>query len=272
METECSSRSVSQGTNALASSIVLVCRKRAVDAPQTTRRNLVAALRHELRPALKKLQESNIAPVDLAQSAIGPGMGVYSQYRRVLESDGTPMSVRSALQVINEEIDLYFNEQFGSLDKASRFCVDLYTQNAYNDMKYGEAEILANAKGASIPLMAGHGILYARGGVVHLLERNDLPEEIDDGEENIWLLTQQLTRAMATGGIEACAKIVVDMFGSNAEYAKDLAYRLFTIADKKNWAAEAYAYNALVVAWPDIQSRAAALKLETPVQLTLFDE
>lgn len=125
MRTECTSRSISQGTNALASSIVLVCRKRPEDTPQTTRRNLVNALRRELRPALKKLQISNIAPVDLAQSAIGPGMGVFSQYRRVLEADGTPMTVRSALQVINEEIDLYFNEQVGNLDKSSRFCVDL---------------------------------------------------------------------------------------------------------------------------------------------------
>ena len=146
MRTERGVRTIAQGTNALASSIVLVCRKRPEDAPQTTRRNLIAALRRELRPALQKLQSSNIAPVDLAQSAIGPGMGVFSRYRRVLEADGSVMSVRSALQVINEEVDLYFNEQVGSLDAASRFCVDLYTQCAYNNIKYGEAEILANAK------------------------------------------------------------------------------------------------------------------------------
>lgn len=146
MRTEMANRSIASGTNALASSIVLVCRKRPEDAPQTTRRNLIATLRKELRPALRELQHSNIAPVDLAQSAIGPGMGVFSRYRRVLEADGTPMSVRSALQVINEEIDLYFNEQVGDLDTASRFCVDLYTQNAYNEMRYGEAEVLANAQ------------------------------------------------------------------------------------------------------------------------------
>lgn len=139
MRTEMANRSIASGTNALASSIVLVCRKRPEDAPQTTRRNLIAALRRELRPALQKLQSSNIAPVDLAQSAIGPGMGVFSRYRRVLEADGSVMTVRSALQVINEEVDLYFNEQVGSLDAASRFCVDLYTQCAYNNIKYGEA-------------------------------------------------------------------------------------------------------------------------------------
>ena len=271
MRTEMAARQISQGTNALASSIVLVCRKRPEDAPQTTRRSLIAALRRELRPALQKLQSSNIAPVDLAQSAIGPGMGVFSRYRRVLEADGTVMSVRSALQVINEEVDLYFNEKVGSLDAASRFCVDLYTQCAYNNIKYGEAEILANAKSTSIPMMAAHGVLYAKAGVVHLIERSELPTEVDSNESTIWLLTQQLTHAMATGGIEACAKIVYSIFGSGAESSKDLAYRLYTIAERKGWTEEGYAYNALVVAWPDIQSRAAAMKAETPEQITLFD-
>lgn len=238
MRTEQTYRSIGMGTNALASSIVLVCRKRPEDAPQTTRRNLIAALRRELRPALQKLQSSNIAPVDLAQSAIGPGMGVFSRYRCVLEADGTVMSVRSALQVINEEVDLYFNEKVGSLDAASRFCVDLYTQCAYNNIKYGEAEILANAKSTSIPMMAAHGVLYAKAGVVHLMERSELPTEVDSNESTVWLLTQQLTHAMATGGIEACAKIVWGIFGSGAESAKDLAYRLYTIAERKGWTEE----------------------------------
>lgn len=271
MRTEMANRSIASGTNALASSIVLVCRKRPEDAPQTTRRNLIAALRRELRPALQKLQNSNIAPVDLAQSAIGPGMGVFSRYRRVLEADGSVMSVRSALQVINEEVDLYFNEQVGSLDAASRFCVDLYTQCAYNNIKYGEAEILANAKSTSIPMMAAHGVLYAKAGVVHLMERSELPTAVDSNESTVWLLTQQLTHAMATGGIEACAKIVWGIFGSGAEAAKDLAYRLYTIAERKGWTEEGYAYNALVVAWPDIQSRAAAIKADAPEQMTLFN-
>lgn len=271
MNTERSARTIGIGTNALASSIVLVCRKRPENAPQTTRRNLIATLRRELRPALKELQASNIAPVDLAQSAIGPGMGVFSRYRRVLEADGSVMTVRSALQVINEEVDLYFNEKVGSLDAASRFCVDLYTQCAYNNIKYGEAEILANAKSTSIPMMAAHGVLYAKAGVVHLVERSELPTEVDSNESTVWLLTQQLTHAMATGGIEACAKIVWGIFGSGAEAAKDLAYRLYTIAERKGWTEEGYAYNALVVAWPDIQSRAAAIKADAPEQMTLFD-
>ena len=238
VRTEMATRQISQGTNALASSIVLVCRKRPADAPQATRRNLINLLRRELRPALKQLQDSNIAPVDLAQSAIGPGMGVFSRFQKVLEADGTPMSVRSALKIINEEIDLYFNEQVGDMDSASRFCVDLYTQNAFNNIKYGEAEILATAKSTSIPMMASHGILYAKAGIVHLLDRTELPEQVDSSERCIWMLTQQLTQAMAKGGIEACAKILADMFGSNGERAKDLAYRLYTIAERKNWANE----------------------------------
>ena len=270
VRTEMSSRTRGMNSNALASSIVLVCRKRSENAPQTTRRNLINILRRELRPALKKLQDSNIAPVDLAQSAIGPGMGVFSRFKQVLEADGTPMPVRSALKIINEEIDLYFNEQVGDMDSASRFCVDLYTQNAFNDIKYGEAEILATAKSTSIPMMASHGMVYAKAGIVHLMDRTELPERVDPSEQCIWMLTQQLTQAMAKGGIEACAQILADMFGSNGERAKDLAYRLYTIAERKNWTNEAYAYNALVVAWPDIQARAAALKEIEPEQLDFF--
>lgn len=271
IRTERSVRTIAQGANALASSIVLVCRKRPEDAVQTTRRTLVNQLRKELRPALKALQDSNIAPVDLAQSSIGPGIGVFSRYSRVLDADGTAMTVRSALQIINEEVDFFFNEQVGDLDIASRYCVELYTQCAYNDIKYGEAEVLANAKGIAIPAMASHGVLYAKGGIVHLIEREKLPEKVDSNENNVWLLTQQLTRAMENGGVEACAKIVFGMFGSNAERAKDLAYRLYTLAEQKKWTNEAYAYNSLVVAWPDIQSRAAALKAAEPKQMTLFD-
>lgn len=270
MRTERSVRTIAQGTNALASSIILVCRKRPKDAPQTSRRNLIAQLRRELHPALKKLQESNIAPVDLAQAAIGPGMGVFSQYRSVLEADGTEMSVRSALQVINEQVDAYFNEQVGNLDTESRFCVDLYLQSAYEDIPFGEAEILATAKGAHIPNLVNHGVLYAKAGKVHLVQRADLPETVLLDETNIWLLTQQLTYAMETGGITGCAKQVASLYGSNAEHAKDLAYRLYTVAEQKGWTNEAYAYNALVVSWPDIQSQAAELKAQKPEQLDLF--
>lgn len=257
--------------NALASSIILVCRKRPDDAPVCTRRNFINELKRELKPALQQLQRSNIAPVDLAQSAIGPGMGVYSRFAKVLEADGTPMTVRSALQIINQELDIFFNEQDGELDRDSRFCVDLYTQNAFNDMKFGDADTLARAKNTSVSLLATRGVLYAQKGVVHLLGRDEIPEKAETNETLIWLLTQQLTHAMETGGVNACAEIVAPMFGSNAENAKSLAYRLFTIADRKGWAQEAYAYNALVIAWPDIQSKAAELQSVKPEQLTLFN-
>ena len=272
VRTEMPNRSRGIGANALASSIVLVCRKRPEDAPSCTRRNFIAELKRELRPALKKLQNSNIAPVDMAQSAIGPGIAVYSKYAKVLEADGTPMSVRSALQIINQELDIYFNEQDGELDKESRFCVDLYTQYAFNDMKFGDADTLARAKNTSVGIMASAGVLYAQKGVVHLLGREEIPQKVNTGENLIWLLTQQLTRAMEMGGIQACAAIVAPMFGSNADKAKALAYRLFQIAERKGWAQEAFAYNNLVKAWPEIQTRAAEIQAEKPVQLTLFDE
>lgn len=271
MRTEQTYRAIGMGTNALASSIVLVCRKRPEDAPMVTRRNFIAELKRELRPALQKLQRSNIAPVDLAQSAIGPGMGVYSKYSQVLESDGTPMTVRSALQIINQELDVYFNEQDGELDQNSRFCVDLYMQNAFNSVKFGDADTLARAKNTSVAALASKGVLYAQKGSVRLLTREELPEKVDDRESTVWLLCQQLTRAMASGGVLACAQIVVNMMGSNAEHAKDLAYRLYTVAERKGWAQEAYAYNALVIAWPEIQSRAAELQATKPEQMSLFE-
>ena len=271
IRTERKGRLVGNGTNALASSIVLVCRKREHNAPICTRRNFINELKRELRPALVKLQESNIAPVDMAQSAIGPGMAVYSKYSQVLEANGTPMSVRSALQVINQELDLYFNEQDSELDSESRFCIDLYSQYAFNEMAYGDALTLATAKNTSVEVMASHGTLYARRGKVHLLERAELPTSIDEHGSNIWLLCQQLTYKMETEGIEGCAKAVAPLFGSNAERAKDLAYRLYTIAERKHWAQEAYAYNALVVSWPEIQARAGELRAVVPEQITLMN-
>ena len=272
MRTEMAVRQVASGTNALASSIVLVCRKRQATAPVCTRRSFINELKRELHPALQKLQSSNIAPVDLAQSAIGPGMGVFSKYSKVLEADGTPMTVRSALMIINQELDLYLNEQDSELDSESRFCVDLYSMVAFNDMKFGDANTLATAKGTAVAIMAGHGTVYAQKGVVHLIDRSELPAVIKETESSIWMLCQQLTYKMKKEGIEGCAKAVSGMYGTNAERAKDLAYRLYTIAERKKWTQEAYAYNTLVVSWPEIQFRAAALRAIEPEQLTLFDQ
>lgn len=270
MRTEMGSRMIASGTNALASSIVLVCRKRSEDAPMGTRRDFVMSLKRELGPALDKLRSSNIAPVDLAQSAIGPGIGVYSRFSQVLEADGSSMTVRAALQLINQEVDAYFSDQDGELDRESRFCVDLYTQKAFDTIKFGEADVLARAKNVSIEGLAAQGLLASVKGNVHLLDRSEVSERVDF-KAPTWLTTQQLTHALEEGGVTACAKIVSQTLGGRADGAKALAYRLFTIADKRNWQQEAFAYNSLVTAWPEIQSKAAQLAVERPMQDSLFD-
>lgn len=270
MRTEMASRMIASGTNALASSIVLVCRKRPEDAPMGTRRDFVMALKRELHTALDELRSSNIAPVDLAQSAIGPGIGVYSRFSQVLEADGSPMTVRAALQIINQELDAYFSDQDGELDRESRFCVDLYTQKAFDTISFGEADVLARAKNVSIEGLAAKGLLASAKGKVHLLDRNEVSEQVSFASP-AWLITQQLTHALEDGGVTACAKLLVGALGGKADGAKALAYRLFTIADKKNWQQEAFAYNSLVTAWPEIQSKAAQLAAEAPTQGTLFD-
>ena len=269
MRTEMANRSIASGANALASSIVLVCRKRPETAMSCTRRDFINALHREMRPALEKLQSANIAPVDLAQSAIGPGIGVFSRYKSVLESDGKPMTVRAALQIINQELDAYYNEQEGELDRESRFCVDMFSQYAFNNLKFGDADVLARAKNTSVQALAERGVMMAAKGEVRLLTREEIPEKVDSHEECIWLLTQQLARAMERGGVKECAQVVVELRGSNAENAKALAYRLYTICERKKWAQEGYAYNNLVVAWPDIQSMAAQVQAEMPVQMKL---
>ena len=270
LRTEQTYRTIASGANALASSIVLVCRKRPQDAPMGTRREFVMALKRELSPALDKLRSSNIAPVDLAQSVIGPGIGVYSRYSKVLEADGSPMTVRSALQIINQELDSYFSDQDGELDRESRFCVALYTQYAFNDIKFGEADVLARAKNVSIEGLATKGLLASAKGQVHLLDRSEVSDRVSFTLPT-WLVTQQLTHALEDGGVTACAKLVAGALGGKADGAKALAYRLFTIADKKNWQSEAFAYNSLVTAWPEIQSKAAQLAGDASRQDALFD-
>lgn len=270
IKTESAGRAISQGTNALASSIVLVCRKRPEGAPMGTRRDFVIVLKRELRTALDELRSSNIAPVDLAQSAIGPGMAVYSRFSQVLEANGNPMTVRDALQIINQELDAYFSDQDGELDRESRFCVDLYTQKAFDTISFGEADVLARAKNVSIEGLDAKGLLAASKGIVHLLDRDEVSAELSFASP-MWLVTQQLTRALGDGGITACAKLLAGPLGGNADGAKALAYRLFTIADKKNWQQEAFAYNSLVTAWPEIQSKAAEFAGDASRQDALFD-
>ena len=253
--------------NALASSIVLVCRKRSADARKTTRRDFISALKRELPPALKELQKANIAPVDLAQSAIGPGMAVYSGYAKVLEADGKTMSVRSALHIINQELT-----ERPDVDKETHCCLDLYSQFAFNELPFGEADGLARSKNTAVEKLASQGVLLAQKGIVRLLERTELPDAAKPNNKILWMLTQQLTRALETGGVALCAKIVASSTGDNADRAKAFAYHLFTIAEQKGWTQEALAYNSLVIAWPEIQERVAGMMKEVPqvVQGSLF--
>lgn len=268
IRTESTGRINTHSANALASSIVLVCRKRPADSKQTTRRNFVNELRRELCIALKKLQQSNIAPVDMPQSAIGPGMAVFSKYSRILEADGNIMTVRDALKIINQEVDSYLNGQVGELDNESRFCVELYTQKGFDVIRYGDADNMARAKNISVGALASKGVLYAQKGEVHLTERKELSESAADNDL-VWVLAQRLTYAMEKGGIMECAKIVHSVSGmGKTEQAKDLAYRLYTLADRKKWTREAYVYNSLVIAWPEILSEAEYIKYRVPEQQT----
>ena len=262
IRTEMGSRANGQNSNALASSIVLVCRKRPADAPICTRRDFLTALKRELRPALVNLQQSNIAPVDMAQSAIGPGMAVYSRYAQVLEADGTPMTVRTALQIINQELDQYFSEQEGELDRDTIFCVALYTQYAFREVKFGDVDVLARAKNTSTDRLREKGILYAERGTVRLLQRDEMASQRTYDVSVTWQVVQRLAHALDVDGVEGAAQIVVGLSSEDAEKARALAYRLFQTAERRGWAQEAYAYNTLVTNWRAIQEVAARIKKE----------
>ena len=248
--------------NALASSIVLVCRKRPADAPVCTRRDFLTALKRELRPAIMNLQESNIAPVDMEQSAIGPGMAVYSRYAQVLEADGTPMTVRTALQLINQELDQYFSEQDGTLDRDTMFCISFYKQFAFRDIKFGEAENLIRAKNTSTDRLKRKGIFYAEKGIARLLQRDEMAAQRTFDVSVTWQVVQRLAYALDVDGVEGAAQIVVGLSAETAEKARALAYRLFQTVERRGWAQEAYAYNTLVTNWREIQEAAARIKKE----------
>lgn len=273
MRSELSNRPVANGTNALASSIVLVCRPRPDDAPVTTLRDFISALRRELPPALRELQQGNIAPVDLAQSAIGPGMAIYSRYRQVLEANGTPLTVRRALQLINQELDAYLSAQEGDMDPATRFGVAWFEQYRMDAAPFGEAEVMTKAKNTSIDHMQHAGMLSAARGKVALLTRDELPADWSPhgrgDQAPVWLAAQHLVKRLLEHGEEAAARLAHQLGPDRAERAKALAYRLYTICERKGWTDEALAYNALVVAWPSIQAKVAAMADSPPVQSEL---
>ena len=262
MRTEMKTRQIAMGTNALASSIVLACRPRPDSAPITTRKDFLSSLKKELPHALRNLQKGNIAPVDLAQAAIGPGMAVFSRYNRVLETDGTPMRVRTALALINQGLDEVLSELESEFDPDTRWALAWFEQHQFDEGSYGEAEVLATAKALSISHLAEAGLLHSRAGKVRLLRREELPEDWDPsaiGRFTVWEVTQHLIRRLDQKGEKETANLKAKI-GGMAEIARDLAYRLYTLCERKGWAEEAGYYNSLVVAWPSMASEAFELK------------
>lgn len=246
------------GSNVLASSIVLACRPRAEDAGLATRRDFVAALRVELPAALKQLQHGNIAPVDLAQAAIGPGMAIFSRYAKVLEADGSAMTVRTALGLINQALDEILAEQEGDFEPDTRFAVTWFDQRGFEDGPFGEADVLARAKNTSAEGLAEAGILASRAGKARLFRRDELPEVWDpalDQRATIWEATHHLINRLERGGEEAAAELLHRLGVGYGEAARELAYRLYAICERKGRAQEALGYNALIAAWPEIARR-----------------
>ncbi|RMH31879.1 MAG: DUF1156 domain-containing protein [Planctomycetota bacterium] len=266
MRTELGNRMVGMGTNALASSVVLACAPRDAAAPMATRREFLTALKRELPGALEKLQSGNIAPVDLAQAAIGPGMAVFSRSSKVVESDGEAMSVRTALTLINQILDEVLAEQEGEFDADTRWAVAWFEQFGAQEGPFGVAETLSKAKNTSVQGLVEAGVLAARGGKVRLLTRDEMPEDWDpatDRRLTTWEAAQHLIRRLQNEGEQAAAELLARLGGDYGEMARDLAYRLYSVCERKKWADEALAYNGLVIAWPEL-SRLALQERRAP--------
>jgi putative DNA methylase len=260
IRTEMGSRMRGQSSNALASSVVLACRQRPEQASLASRKEFVSSLRDELPSALRTLQEGSVAPVDLAQAAIGPGMAAFSRYSKVVEADGSAMSVRTALGLINQVLDETLAEQEADFDGDTRWAVAWFEQHGMNPGPFGVAETLSKAKNTAINGLVAAGILESKAGKVRLLDRAELPHTWDptaDSRLTVWELTQHLIRALALGGENEAADLL-RRIGGLGETARELTYRLYVICERKKWAKEALAYNALVVAWPEISRLAAA--------------
>ena len=259
MRTELKNRMIGQGSNALASSIVLVCRPLPKDATKATRRQFLNALQRELPAALQAMQQGNIAPVDLAQASIGPGMAVFTRYPEILEPNGDRMTVRTALQLINQTLDDFLSEQEGVFDADTRWALTWYEQHQFNDGAYGDAETLSKAKVTSIQGLVNSGILAAKAGKVHLLKRSELPTNwTPDGDDRIpdWEAMQHLILHLQTHGEAAAAQLLAQL-GNQGDITRDLAYRLYNICDRNGWTQDAIAYNSLVTSWSEISRLAA---------------
>ncbi|MCC7107418.1 MAG: DUF1156 domain-containing protein [Chloroflexi bacterium] len=271
IRTELGNRMIGTGFNALASSIVLICRKQPSEPLATTRREFTNALRAELPDELQRLQQANIAPVDLAQAAIGPGMAIYTRYARVEDAAGNQVSVREALALINQTLDEVLAEQEGDFDADTRWAVTWFEQVGFAEGDFGVAETLSKAKGTSVAGMQQAGILVSRGGKARLLRPDELPAGWDPAKDSrltVWETVHHLIRVLESGGEGAAAALVAKL-GSQAEVARELAYRLYTVCERKKWAREALSYNGLVQSWPEISRLAGEAR--RPTQERLLD-
>jgi len=252
-----SANKLKANVSALASSIVLVSRKRPENAPTVTRREFVNALKAELPEALRHLQRGNIAPVDLAQAAIGPGMAVFTRYEKVLDAEGNKLTVREALALINQTLDEVLAEQEGDFDADSRWALTWFEQFGFEEGEYGVAETLSKSKNTSVAEMADQrngGIIESKAGRVRLKRPAELSEEWDpatDPRLTVWEMTHHLIRVLEKDGETAAAQIVAKL-GARAETARELCYRLYTMCERKKRAQEALSYNGLVQSWPEI--------------------
>lgn len=238
-----------------------------------TRRDFVNALRKELPQAIKHLQTGNVAPVDLAQASIGPGMAVFSRYRKVVNADGSPMSVREALQLINQVLDESLVEQESDCDAETRFALRWFEQYGMQEGPFGDAETLAKAMAVSVSGVGDAGILEAGAGKVRLLRRDELPDDWDplaDSRLVAWEVIQYLIRTLEQDGEMATAELLKKV-GSMGDVARDLAYRLYTTCERKKWAQDALAYNSLVIAWPEISRLARTISGTVETQQDMFE-
>lgn len=281
MRTEGGTRLIARATNALASSIVLSLRPRSADAPTIDRRGFIAALGAELPGALRKLEQGQIAPVDLPQAAIGPGMAVFSRYAAVLEPNGSKMTVRSALARINEILDQVVNEQEGDFDAASRFAIAWYRQYGYGIGKFGDADNLARARNTSVDVMDREGILTSRAGNVQLIKPADLHSDYDvvaDLRTSIWEALHHLIKTLEHEGIVASGDFLNAALSRSdqavdADLVKELAHLLFRIAEANGWTKDALSFNSLVTTWPEIVDAAHDAERPSTVQGSFeFDE
>ncbi|MGE0170056.1 DUF1156 domain-containing protein [Nocardioides sp.] len=269
------------GRNALASSVVLAVRKRSASAGTIDRRGFIAALESELPEALKRLQQGAVAPVDMPQAAIGPGMGVFSRYAGVIEADGSRMSVRSALARINEVLDSVLNEQEGDFDAPTRFAIAWYRQHGYTTGKFGDADSLARARNTSVDVMDRDGIVVSRANSVHLIRPGDLSWDYDpvaDLHTSNWEALHHLIKVLERDGIAPAGDFLQAALSRtdgavDADLVKELAHLLFRVAEGNGWTKDALSFNSLVTSWPEILEVAREAKKAAATQGAFdFDE